>query len=783
MDANRGISTSFPTNPDSNDSNIYSSFHYSVGEASSTPADTSSTNLTDNPNSSHSPVDSSFVQRQLQIEQDNTLNFSRGLVTAPIASNSSASYQSSSPEKGQFPSTITSFPSTSPSSPYLHLGTEPESFSSTITAQSNRLQLRPSPSSKKHKAEAKADQLPELSSLTTQLPQTQSLQPQQTTDQPDQQVQVHHVRARSASASPPPEQSIRATNPDEDEKPLTTHRPARSTANLPSTIVEQQQQQPSTIGVQTHQPCGDPYPHILLEKRERSTSSSSRQSWQDPLLCSPPLKRSRTTSPPPYQPWEDPLLCSPPRTRYRTASTSSTKTSEVEVSETVNAMSDYRNANMTPPDASSSPAAPGVSAEMNLGKVPTDPAWVRESLEAYALFQDQEKAYEKYPDLDKIVNKILQRKRQSGVTADEYKEFKLTLSTYRDSNEDIIVDNVLPFLIKQHRYIPPNRAAKDLTGAQSSDEEGVSETEDEYPGAEDQPSSVAGLAESSPAELAKTADLAEGEHWVSVSFLTSGVVKISNREFYRTLLPPRFEGDPGLDQDLRKAMAKKDKMTNPKPDRAYGLSRKKFEWPEHFRIPSEVRIYLNIMNTCYHVYLIVEAKSAGGDIREARNQACRGGAALVYSARMLWALVGGKDVEGVDLRTIVFSAVMTPETVEIWVHWAEVPKQKKTSPSTAESSSKQNESSSSKQHKQELRRPKYHMNLVRSESLNNKPGMEKMRAYLHNIIDWGAGSRWDDLQPLYAKIVDYGRKKEQAKQGKGKGKEKSGKVQKGGVTK
>ncbi|KAL8635193.1 MAG: hypothetical protein Q9226_009377 [Calogaya cf. arnoldii] len=114
----------------------------------------------------------------------------------------------------------------------------------------------------------------------------------------------------------------------------------------------------------------------------------------------------------------------------------------------------------------------------------------------------------------------------------------------------------------------------------------------------------------------------------------------------------------------------------------------------------------------------------------------------------------------------MFSGVMTPETIEIWVHWAEVPKQKKksTSPSTAESSCKQNESSSTEQHNQEHRRPKYYMHLVRVESLNNKAGLEKIRAYLHNIIDWGAGSSWDELQPLYVKIVEYGRQQEKAQQ-------------------
>lgn len=59
------------------------------------------------------------------------------------------------------------------------------------------------------------------------------------------------------------------------------------------------------------------------------------------------------------------------------------------------------------------------------------------------------------------------------------------------------------------------------------------------------------------------------------------------------------------------------------------------------------------------------------------------------------------------------------------------------------------------------------MNMVRAESMNNKTGMENLRARLHNVIDWGVGSRWDELQPLYAKIIEYGRKQDEEKLQKG----------------
>ncbi|KAL8903644.1 MAG: hypothetical protein Q9207_003793 [Kuettlingeria erythrocarpa] len=360
------------------------------------------------------------------------------------------------------------------------------------------------------------------------------------------------------------------------------------------------------------------------------------------------------------------------------------------------------------------------------------------------MFQDEDAAYHKNPKLFKKVEKILSRNRHSGVSGKEYRRFKLTLSEFRDRSEDTMVDNVLPFLIKDTWKVPPNRAPKDADPDKEEDSE--DDSEDDFDTVSDS-DSIKDLEKQDQTVLAKKADLAKDEVWVSVSFIESGVVRVTNREFWRAPLPSRGLGDPELDQDLLKAMAKEDKLTNPKPDTAYGVSPRKFKWPRGFRIPSNIRIHLDIMRSCRHVFLIDEAKSAGGDIREARNQACRGGAALVLSARKLWARLGGGDVAGADLRTMVFSMVMTPETVEIWVHWAQVHRKAR--------------------HGQATPGPTYHMNMVRAESMNNKTGMANLRACLHNIIDWGVGSRWDELQPLYAKIIEYGRKHDEEKLQKG----------------
>ncbi|KAL8918532.1 MAG: hypothetical protein Q9208_007288 [Pyrenodesmia sp. 3 TL-2023] len=571
---------------------------------------------------------------------------------------------------------------------------------------------------------------------------------------PNRNVQSDCAAARQVATSPSSGYTEQPREPVEAPETLSTPHPSHKSGSSDQQAAASQHQQLSPAATLCYQPRTDSLLVSPLGKRVRSELPSSDESWEDPLLCRPLEKRSRSISSPSYQPWEDPLLCSPPRTHHRTISTtlSSTSRGEQDFTNTAPGASSDRDID-TACDRSTSPASDSEQAKHDRGKVPTDPIWVRESLEAYNMFQDQDKAYSRYPVLGRKVEKILARKRQSGVTAEEYQEFKLTLNEYRDANEDTMVDNVFPFLIKESRKVPPNRAPKDVVVMESSDEGEESGVDSEDSGLQWQSDSMDELTKQDLSFLRKKANLAQDEVWVSVSFLRSGAVRIANREFWRAPVPSRSPDDLGLDKDLLKAMAKEDKLTNPKPDRVYGISRK-FKWPAGFRVPSLVRIYLDIMRSCRHVYLINEAKSAGGDIREARNQACRGGTALVLSARQLWALLGEEDVVGADLRTIVFSAVMSPETVEIWVHWAEVPRKTQSG--------------------QTSQRPIYHMNMVRSESMNNKTGMEHLRACLHNIIDWGVGPRWDELQPLYALIIEYGRKQDQKKPQQGQ----SNKIQK-----
>ena len=109
-----------------------------------------------------------------------------------------------------------------------------------------------------------------------------------------------------------------------------------------------QHEQSSPNVTLSYQHCEDLHLVSPLRKRERSISSSSHGSWEDPLLRRPPEKRSRTISLLSHQPWEDPLLSTPPRTHYRSASTSSSSrnTSGQESSNTAEGPSDDRDKDM-----------------------------------------------------------------------------------------------------------------------------------------------------------------------------------------------------------------------------------------------------------------------------------------------------------------------------------------------------------------------------------------------------------------------------------------------------
>lgn len=212
-----------------------------------------------------------------------------------------------------------------------------------------------------------------------------------------------------------------------------------------------------------------------------------------------------------------------------------------------------------------------------------------------------------------------------------------------------------------------------------------------------------------------------------VSYIKSGLRRTANQEFRRTCVPLRGDGSP-LDKKLFDAMAKEVGAMNPKPHRAFGISMNNSPLPIGFITSPEIATWLQVVPSIHHPFFFIEAKSYEGNLLDAQNEACRGGATLVSTARRLLATLGIPDIVGADTRTFVFSATLSPGMKEIWVHWAEVPSQGAL--------------------------PLYHMNRLMSKAIADEENFGQLRKTLHNILDWGCGPRLTDLQPLYPAIID-----------------------------
>ena len=117
-----------------------------------------------------------------------------------------------------------------------------------------------------------------------------------------------------------------------------------------------------------------------------------------------------------------------------------------------------------------------------------------------------------------------------------------------------------------------------------------------------------------------------------------------------------------------------------------------------------------------HTFFVVEAKS-DGDFQEGITQACRNGAAMVKAHRDLKAHAKRNAApvsQGfADDSTTAYSMVLCPQIATIYVHWAEVA----------------------------LERIIYHMHLAASYAIEEKENIEKLRAAINNILDWGLGER------------------------------------------
>jgi hypothetical protein len=137
-----------------------------------------------------------------------------------------------------------------------------------------------------------------------------------------------------------------------------------------------------------------------------------------------------------------------------------------------------------------------------------------------------------------------------------------------------------------------------------------------------------------------------------------------NLEFIRGSVPIP---DVRQDQILANLLEKSPGMKNPKPDIAYGLSRKAFTKKE-LAVNDTYASITGISPRILHPFFIFEWKSAKDTMKDARCQARRGGAALVHARRQFNALAScSPEFNGPDWSSFVFSCTANPDTAYIYI--------------------------------------------------------------------------------------------------------------------
>ncbi|KAI4242039.1 MAG: hypothetical protein L6R40_004266 [Gallowayella cf. fulva] len=137
---------------------------------------------------------------------------------------------------------------------------------------------------------------------------------------------------------------------------------------------------------------------------------------------------------------------------------------------------------------------------------------------------------------------------------------------------------------------------------------------------------------------------------------------------------------------------------------------------------------IDIAPRARHVFLIGEGKTDGGSAAAAEDQARRAGATLVHAHRDLIASIRFvPDAPGLDLETYVFSFTMSPQGLAFWIHRYEGPNDV----------------------------GRYHMTKFDEVAIHGKANLEKIRRNLHNIIEWGSITRYQQLKILHKHIEQW----------------------------
>lgn len=176
------------------------------------------------------------------------------------------------------------------------------------------------------------------------------------------------------------------------------------------------------------------------------------------------------------------------------------------------------------------------------------------------------------------------------------------------------------------------------------------------------------------------------------------------------------KNDPHLEALLEKLPGVK----NPRPDLAYGLSEDTFTEEEN-----SANIRLNqiaeLSSTLFHPFFVMEFKSHKGQLSDAVNQACRGGAAMVQAMAQVEEEAGHQCRTHYDDGSFAFSLALNTDNAEFYGHWREpAPKGKHV----------------------------YFMQPLNAFSLKFANPVNELRAAINNVLDWGVLDRKKHVKSL-----------------------------------
>lgn len=126
-----------------------------------------------------------------------------------------------------------------------------------------------------------------------------------------------------------------------------------------------------------------------------------------------------------------------------------------------------------------------------------------------------------------------------------------------------------------------------------------------------------------------------------------------------------------------RSIEKKLGLTNPVPDVVWGLKVHQNPSRNAPRLGNAPTALIKLAPGVRHPFCVMEDKGSDEPIEAAENQAIRSGGALVEARRQLKKLAREKDeteAVGVDLDCIAFSCSWVPQQANIHVHWHELTK-------------------------------------------------------------------------------------------------------------